>query len=364
VRWNLGYRPALDGLRAVAVALVVGLHAGDRTFASPLPGGHVGVDVFFVLSGFLITALLVAERRDRGRIHLGEFWLRRLRRLAPALVLMLAAFTALKLVLPSAEPRALNLQRAGWALSYLANWVRAVDGLDLGPLAHTWSLAIEEQFYLLWPLLLAGLLAVANSPRRAASAAFVAAVAASCWRAWRADSDPVSWLYNALDMRADALLYGAALGLAAHVPAWRDSVAVRRWTSLLGSLALVSLLLIAWLDPWPQRQHFRYGQTLVAWGSAALIWTLVFPAPQAVLPRLLARPALVRVGKLSYGIYLWHLPTFWLVRKAWPGPVGWTWLAASTVASVAFAAASDRWWERRFRLPRPAAPTLAPAFAA
>src|SRR4051812_31140019 len=145
---ELGYRPALDGLRAVAITLVVSLHA----FRWP-NGGYLGVDLFFVLSGFLITTLLLEEHHATGRISLSRFYLRRARRLLPALFVMLAAYSAWSLTTQGVDPTRYVLE----GVLYCTNYFLAYRG-QLSPIEHLWSLAEEEQFYLLWPLLLIGLL--------------------------------------------------------------------------------------------------------------------------------------------------------------------------------------------------------------
>ena len=144
------YVPALDGLRGLAVLLVVLFHAA----APPFQGGFVGVDMFFVLSGYLITNLLLQEYQQQGRIDFGRFYLRRFLRLMPALLFMTATFALVASWQLEGEPLRQALGEIPWAVSYLANWARAWDLIPMFYLVHTWSLAIEEQFYLLWPVVL------------------------------------------------------------------------------------------------------------------------------------------------------------------------------------------------------------------
>ncbi|HEX7744191.1 MAG TPA: acyltransferase, partial [Micromonosporaceae bacterium] len=168
---HFAYQPGLDGVRALAVGAVLLFHGG----VAWLPGGFLGVDAFFVLSGFLITSLLLGERDRTGRIDLVAFWARRARRLLPALlVLLLVVVLVSRVLLPGEELPALRWDALA-ALGYVANWRMADRGGDYfaqtaapSPLQHTWSLGIEEQFYLLWPLLFVALLAVSVRRRRAA----------------------------------------------------------------------------------------------------------------------------------------------------------------------------------------------------
>ncbi|NUT08130.1 MAG: acyltransferase family protein, partial [Hamadaea sp.] len=161
---NVRYQPPLDGVRALAVLAVLLFHAGVRQ----LPGGFLGVDAFFVLSGFLITSLLLGELRRTGKIALGAFWLRRARRLLPALLAMLIVVALFARTLAAGEELGLVRGDALAALAYVANWRMIYRGTDYfaqtsapSPLQHTWSLGIEEQFYLCWPVLVIALIVFA-----------------------------------------------------------------------------------------------------------------------------------------------------------------------------------------------------------
>ncbi|RQX06450.1 acyltransferase family protein, partial [Micromonospora globispora] len=224
---RIAYQPALDGVRALAVAAVLAFHGG----VAALPGGFLGVDAFFVLSGFLITSLLLAEHRDAGRIDLVAFWGRRVRRLLPALLLVLVVVLLVsRQLMPGTELGALRWDALA-ALGYVANWRMANRGGDYfaatgspSPLQHTWSLGIEEQFYLVWPLLLIVLLAWAARRRRLGVALLVilvGAVGSALAAALLFAPDAVDRVYYGTDTRAVALLVGAALAvlLARRVPA-------------------------------------------------------------------------------------------------------------------------------------------------
>lgn len=313
---TLPHIPALDGLRALAVLAVLLYHAD-----LPIAGGFLGVDIFFVLSGYLITALLLTEWRASGEISLAGFWVRRLRRLLPALLLLLAGVLAFAvLLLPEEVARLRNDVLA--ALTYSTNWyliVRQESYFDAigraSLLQHLWSLAIEEQFYLVWPPLLAwGLRRWGVRPM-----VWVALISAALSAAWMAllynpDVDP-SRLYYGTDTRAFALLFGAALGLV-WVPGSRVAGNARGVALLLDVIGLAALGGLGWLImTLGEFDQFAYqgGFVLAALCSTVLIGVAVHPRARAV-PWLLRLPWLQWLGERSYGAYLWHWPVFMLTR--------------------------------------------------
>lgn len=294
----LGYRPSLDGLRAIAVLAVMSWH-----YVLPgVKGGFLGVDIFFVLSGFLITKLLVEEWNLTGRIHLGRFYLRRMLRLFPALFLVL-------LVTLPFVPRIWTLQ----ALLYVTNWGILAGQLNSCAIMQLWSLSVEEQFYLVWPPLLLGLLAL-RTPRRVIVAVVVAlAAAAAVFKivAWHSIDD-WSRFYFGSDARADELLVGCLLAL---FLSW-SRLPGRAWFRLAVRIATVPAVL--WLGYlivesavyW--RLYYREGgMTLVAVATAVVILQCLI-APIPGLRDLLASRPLVAIGRMSYGLYLWHAPVGWL----------------------------------------------------
>ena len=224
---RLSYSPGLDGLRAIAVMAVLLYHADLRW----LPGGFLGVEVFFVISGYLITALLLAEWHQKGSINLKEFWLRRARRLLPALYVLLVVSMAFAVVFLPGEVAGLRAEAIA-AVGYVTNWFlilgqesyfESVGRASL--LEHLWSLAVEEQFYLIWPLLLALGLGVGTRYRRRKlilAAALVGAAGSAVAMAlmYTPGVDP-SRIYYGTDTRATGLLCGAALGMDGPAPARR-----------------------------------------------------------------------------------------------------------------------------------------------
>ena len=303
------YRPELDGLRALAIALVIGHHL--PLFS--LPGGFVGVDVFFVLSGYLITQLLLRDLQQ-GRFHYGQFLLRRAMRLLPALLLMLCltSLAASLLLLPADFARFAH--SLTWVLPHLGNvffWREyggyfAADS-QTAPLLHTWSLAVEEQFYLLWPLALL-LLWRMLGPRWTYALVLMGTLAGLLLSEW-ATRMTIGAAYYLLPTRAFELLAGASLALAGLRPPTRSHPR----GSQVGALGLALILGSAlWLKP---SDRFP--------GLAAVpvvLGTLLLLLPQAGwLCRSLSHPALLFIGQRSYALYLWHWPILAFLHDRMPG---------------------------------------------
>ncbi len=332
---RLGHRPALDGLRGVAVLLVVGHHVGALLLPASwgpdlLPAGFLGVDLFFVLSGFLITTLLLERRGEPHGAR--RFYLRRALRLLPAVGALLGVVIAVSLA------GGASLTRAGNTLlvvgTYTTNWT-SLHGVSIIPeLTHLWSLAIEEQFYLLWPALLWGMLALGTPRGGLVAVALVLALASASWRAllWERGELGVQ-LYFRSDTRADGLLLGAALAL---VPLARLEAIARGPRSWAAPLGLLAVVLAAQGFTLGSPGLYLGGFTVVALATVVLLISVL--RVDTPLARALAAPPLVAVGLGSYALYLWHYPIFLLVRdqldgSGWPARVV-VGLLASALATV------------------------------
>ena len=312
---------ALDGIRAVAVAAVMAFHFG----VPGAIGGFLGVDLFFVLSGFLITSILLRQV-ENGRVRLTSFWSRRVRRLAPAIVLMLGAMIAWGALGTSMTSRDALRADITATLGYIANWhfISASSYFqatgDESPLLHMWTLAVEEQFYVLWPLTL--FLIALLVPRRARlpliAGLAVSGVLVSAWRLqslW-AGSETVDRAYMGTDSRMFGPMVGA---LVAIVLMRRPSLGSSRWPNTALMLTGVAILLCGMLvlgsENGPSAIYPRGGALLFALGSGAVIWALSTRASRA--SAILALPPIAYLGRISYGIYIWHWPLIVWAEKGW-----------------------------------------------
>ncbi|RZS91290.1 peptidoglycan/LPS O-acetylase OafA/YrhL [Motilibacter rhizosphaerae] len=312
---RLGYRPGLDGVRGLAILLVMVHHAG----ITALLGGHVGVTVFFTLSGFLITTLLLEERQLTGRIDLAAFYLRRAARLLPALVVVLAVATVSTLVVLGRDGWSAIGWGAGSALLYCSNIIGILepDVAHVQIFGWAWSLSMEEQFYVVWPSLIVAAFLLRRRPLVVLSA--VAAVLTVLSVAEKLSmGTPQGWnghLYLGPDTRGDALLVGCLLGLALHARAGRraGSGTGRLRPLVAGVAGVVGLVLLAGVvheGLVGDARTYHYGLPATALATVGLVLA-VLDAPRSPVARLLALRPLVRAGQVSYGLYLWNFPLLW-----------------------------------------------------
>jgi peptidoglycan/LPS O-acetylase OafA/YrhL len=347
VQATLGYRPELDGLRALAVLAVMLFHANAH-WAS---GGFLGVDVFFVLSGFLITRLLLEERELTGAVGLLRFYLRRVLRLFPALVAVSVAVAVYAKIWLPHDQAAQAIRDVFATATYHMNWTEALTKRPLfGLLDHAWSLSIEEQFYVLWPLLLIGAYKLGRI-----RGVFVAAVGGAALSAalrvgiigsgGSFDQHTFARVYYGLDTHADGLLIGCAL--AAVTLLWPDAARrlTGRVTSWAGVVALAAMGVAAATIDLRSRWLYEWGYVVFGLVTAVVIADLY---ARGRTRGLLRHEPLVFVGRISYGLYLWHWPTYLVLNG---GRIHWGFVPLTLLrlaVSFALALASFTLVERPF----------------
>ena len=365
---SLGRIPALDGIRALAIILVLVFHGGF-TWAG---GGFFGVDVFFVLSGFLITGLLVSEYRQNAGIGLKRFWAHRIRRLGPALLVMLAGIALYAYLLAPSDTLGALRTNALATLLYVNNWHQVSGGQGYfaalntpQPLLHTWSLSIEEQFYVVWPLVVLGILTWSRSLRTLLVVTVTGAVASAvAMVVVYGNGAGENRAYYGTDTRAQALLIGAALAIVLAHPLPKRRSGPVTTTSLvrqvtlgtgarstivaLGGAGLVTVVLLAYSVDSTSTWIYRGGFTLVALATAAVV-ACVALVPHSPWSRVLSLRPVRYVGAISYGLYLYHWPIFVVLDNARTGLSGWTLFALRVGCSFGVAAVSLHFLEMPIR---------------
>lgn len=329
------YNPALDGIRGIAVLFVLFHHLR----AGFLPRGYLGVDIFFVLSGFLITSLLYSEINRTGTLRLWRFYFHRFLRLGPPLLAMLLCYLLAAPYLFPFVPPSYHLQDVLLTAGYLTDYSRAFWGRPEG-LTHTWSLSVEEHYYLLWPL---GLLLLAKLNR----ARFVGALAAlyiiaTAWRLLALQISDAEFVYPRFDTRASGLILGGllAIWLQPGAPVWFRE----RFANIMGLLALVVLCAAASKQPYEAGGSLVWGTIPVEWATACLIAS-VAAYPASAVGQFLSARALVATGIVSYALYLWHF----VIMEAIPGQPSPMWRLLTVAFSAAAATGSYFLIERPLR---------------
>ncbi|OZG29324.1 hypothetical protein BH683_010315 [Williamsia sp. 1138] len=344
------YLPALDGIRALAVAFVVLYHLGVPGFT----GGLLGVGVFFTLSGYLITSILISGKEKTSKWHLGTFWIKRLRRLLPAVVLVLAATLV---AAAFAQPR--RVGEYAWqalsSLGYVNNWHNIIAETSYfdrfgppSPLGHMWSLSIEEQFYLLWPLVLAAMFFVVRR-RALITVATVALALVSFYLLYDlsvAGFDNTR-AYEGTDTRAGGLLVGAAVAMWWPARSTTVSHNGRCGLDVAALVGLVTVVVLVTTMPDGGAGLYTYGIALLSLATAAVLIAAVVPA--TLVATVLGLTPLRWIGERSYGIYLWHMPLIAftpMAFRAYSRPIS---SVVIIVATVVLAALSWRFVENPIR---------------
>ena len=365
---RLAYLPALDGVRACAVVAVMMFHGGIPHMA----GGFMGVDAFFVLSGFLITSLLIGEWRQTLTIKLGAFWARRARRLLPALFMMLlfVAFFA-SVIVPRGTYGALRLDALS-TLLYVSNWHFILvnsnyfnEAAASSPLLHTWSLAVEEQFYVIWPLVVLGVMHFTKSLRALFALCVAAAIGSAVWMYVVYDGGlNTNRAYLGTDTRSQCLFIGCALAVGLVLLAQRSHEEGRLakgelWRpvhnvglaacGLLGIAGAAGAVVIWVLTTSTSSFPYNGGFFLIGLCVGAVILSIV-AAPRSVVPLVLAVTPVRYVGRISYGLYIWHWPIFIWFDHARTGLMGYELFAVRVAVTFAVAVVSFHLVERPIRM--------------
>ncbi|HEY1650379.1 MAG TPA: acyltransferase family protein [Acidimicrobiales bacterium] len=365
---RLAYLPGLDGVRAFAVVAVMLFHGGVPHMA----GGFMGVDAFFVLSGFLITSLLIGEWRQTLKIKLGSFWARRARRLLPALLVMLlfVAFFA-SVIVPKGTYGALRLDALS-TLLYVSNWHFILVNSNYfnetaasSPLLHTWSLAVEEQFYLIWPLVVLGVLYFTRSLKVLFGLCVAAAIGSAVWmHAVYDNGQNTNRAYLGTDTRSQCLFIGCALAVGLVLAAqrsqeggrlakgelWRPGNAVGLAVcGALGIAGAVAAVVIWILTTAGSSFPYSGGFFLIGLSVGAVVLSIV-AAPRSIVPRVLALSPLRYVGRISYGLYIYHWPIFiWLDHER-TGLLGWQLFVVRVAVTFGVSVVSFHLIERPIRM--------------
>ena len=350
-RPTLEHLPALDGLRGVAVVGVLFFHDGH------LRGGYLGVDLFFVLSGFLITSLLLREHQATGKVDFAQFWVRRARRLFPALFATLAAVAAYAAALAEKTELA-RIRGDGFAtLAYVANW-RAIFAKRSywemfaapSPLEHTWSLSIEEQFYVVWPIVAFVVIRwFRGSPRvlLGVSLSLAALSMASMWL--RFDPIETERAYLGTDTRSAAILLGAALACGMAVRGKLASDRAVRALDLVGLVAALGLA-VAWVRLDGTSPFLYHGGFWLTELAVLALIACAAHSNRSLVARAFAFRPLAAIGLISYGLYLWHWPIFVIVRTERVGFDGWRLSVLRFALTFAVSYVSYRFLERPIRM--------------
>ena len=314
-----GRIPSLDGIRGFAILLVLYFH----TYLPYSGGGFIGVDIFFVLSGFLITHLLIREYTKNGKVSFYKFFARRALRLAPAILLLITVLYCYSVIFLNDAEIKHNLNEIFYTLLYLSNWARALDLLPMDYLGHTWSLSIEEQFYIFWPLSFLLLYRIFQSQKKILIV--IACLICITW-IWRVglvyNGESPARLYNGTDTRADALLMGCLLAFSLPwIRRLYEKNALFRILQNSGAyIAIIFFLSLLPILHWKNANLYIWYYPVIELMSATLIIS-IYLNKSKYLNYLFANRILSWLGVISYGLYLWHYPVYRLLEDSGMQPV-------------------------------------------
>lgn len=346
------YFPGLDGLRAIAVIAIIIFHLNPKW----LPGGYLGVDTFFIISGYLITTLLIKEYEATGSIHLIKFWIKRMKRLLPPVLFMM--FIVIQYIILFDRTLLFQIKKDMYAaLLYLSNWWYIFDGLDYfrslepRPLKHLWSLAIEEQFYLIFPI---GLLWLFKSFRKKSYLLIIFFVIslismALMWLLYN-PAESISRIYFGTDTRLQTLLLGVMLAMI--WPAYKLKTNPPKQLliiiDLLGLIGMLFLIRAFFVFTEHSTSVFQGGLYVI--GLLTLLFIMASVHPSTMIAKILSLPALVWVGKYSYSLYLWHYPIIVLLQSHYVnGQIPWYVHTVSIILTIFMALLSYHLIEQPFR---------------
>lgn len=335
--------PALDGVRGIAMLLVFCAHTKPNLLSS----GAIGVDLFFVLSGFLITTILLSEHSLTGRISLRNFYIRRALRLLPALFTMVAMSTIF-IAIKHPDQLAMTASNTQAIALYYWNWVLVIHRGEPGWtyqwfFGHLWSLSVEEQFYIVWPFVVSALLMLRSLAFPVVLISGIAASTIARVLLW--DENHLMNLYFRTDLHSDGLLFGA-LGAWFVATGWQPSTTQSKTISIAGAVSLATFIMASYFNLFRSGISFNGGWTaLNALATLAIVSLVISPLP--AMQRILSSWPLIWTGKISYGLYVWHLLVFFYCRQVVPLAQPWPDMTAILLSYV-IAGISFYFLERRF----------------
>jgi peptidoglycan/LPS O-acetylase OafA/YrhL len=340
--YPLGYSPGLDGLRGVMTIGTLTSHVHHPA----IPGSVLFMDIFYVMSGYFITGLLIRDVRTYGRVRFAQFYRRRFARLVPPLAAMTLTLLLLGFLL---RPNfAAVVKDASIGFFYVANWWRAFEWPGIHYMGHTWSLAIEEQFYLLWPVTFLLLYRWLGIGWRMVASTLALALAVWAWRSWLAwnGASPMR-LYNGFDTRADALMIGCTLSIVLALVSLDDHPEFDRFLKKLAwPVAICGLTFTFFFIHWEERFYYYAGIVFLGAGLGVLLMLILLRPLDTVLHRVFERRALMFLGRIFYAMYVWHYFMFIMMKEA--GLPTWTLVVLGYPLTIFAATLSYVFIERHF----------------